>query len=296
MRFRRHAGAAATAAIVLPLMLLIGACAGDGRTAPVAVQPAREPEPGIVHVHGLGINPADGVLYAATHTGLFRIPQSGAAERIGDRHQDMMGFTVVGPDHFLASGHPDMRDYRAGRLPALLGLIESGDGGRTWRSRSLSGTADFHVLRVAHGRVYGFNSAGNALMVSADGTSWESRAALLIRDFAVSPVDPDRIVAATAQDVQRSEDGGRTWERLAAPPLVLLAWGEDDALWGVTAGGVTYRSADSGAGWQAVGSLGGPPEALLANGGTLYAAVHESGIYRSDDGGVTWHLYYRNPT
>lgn len=37
-------------------------------------------EPGVEHVHGLGINPADGSLYVATHTGTFRIPEDGPAD------------------------------------------------------------------------------------------------------------------------------------------------------------------------------------------------------------------------
>ena len=48
-------------------------------------------DPGLVHVHGLGINPTDGALYAATHTGLF-IVRDGHASRVADRHQDTMGF------------------------------------------------------------------------------------------------------------------------------------------------------------------------------------------------------------
>jgi hypothetical protein len=30
-------------------------------------------DPGPVHVHGLGVNPADGALFIATHTGLYRV-------------------------------------------------------------------------------------------------------------------------------------------------------------------------------------------------------------------------------
>ena len=30
-------------------------------------------DPGPIHVHGLGVNPADSSLYIATHTGLFRM-------------------------------------------------------------------------------------------------------------------------------------------------------------------------------------------------------------------------------
>jgi hypothetical protein len=29
---------------------------------------------------------------------------------VTERFQDSMGFTVVGPDYFLGSGHPDFRD------------------------------------------------------------------------------------------------------------------------------------------------------------------------------------------
>lgn len=77
--------------------------------------------------------PADGALYAATHTGLFRLDGDGNVERIADRYQDTMGFTVAGPDEFLASGHPDLRDkeLQVEGKPPLLGLIESPDAGRT---------------------------------------------------------------------------------------------------------------------------------------------------------------------
>lgn len=59
-----------------------------------------------IHVHGLGVNPRDGALFIAAHSGLFRSPsESSSAEPVGPS-QDTMGFTVVGPDRFLASGHP----------------------------------------------------------------------------------------------------------------------------------------------------------------------------------------------
>ncbi len=61
-------------------------------------------DPGPIHVHGLDIDPLDDALLAATHTGLFRIDSRGDAVRIADRYQDTMGFTVVGPGRYLASG------------------------------------------------------------------------------------------------------------------------------------------------------------------------------------------------
>jgi hypothetical protein len=135
-------------AIGLLAALVMGGCGSD---PPAARSASVADDPGLIHVHGLGNNPADGTLYAATHTGLFTV-RDGAGHRVANHYQDTMGFTVVGPDHFLGSGHPDFRDtqlYQPGRRP-LLGLIESRDAGRSWQPLSLLGEADFHALQVAH--------------------------------------------------------------------------------------------------------------------------------------------------
>src|SRR5688572_18674831 len=133
----------------LALIVLASGCSGaadDPATfGHYEEQPARGPVR-IVHIHGLGINPKDDSLYAATHTGLVLINGEGKAERVGQSFQDTMGFTIIGPDRFLGSGHPDLRDYQSGEWPGLLGLISSDDGGRVWTSVALKGKADFHVL------------------------------------------------------------------------------------------------------------------------------------------------------
>lgn len=281
----------------LAAMMLVTACASAGRpaterdAATATVQQATDP--GVIHVHALGVNPRDGALFAATHTGLFRIAADGAAERVADRHQDTMGFTVIGPDHFLGSGHPDLREMRERGAPPLLGLIESTDAGRTWKPRSLSGKADFHALVAAHGRIYGYDSTGGAVMVSSDGTTWETRAKLPLSGIAVSPAEPELLIAATPAGPQRSGDGGRSWRALPGPAAVLLAWPSADALWAVTATAELYRSADGGDAWQRRGVLPDRPAALLATSDTLYVALHDQGIVRSRDGGATWQSVYR---
>ncbi len=246
-------------------------------------------------MHGLGINPADRALYAATHYGLFRVPDQGKAERIGDVVQDTMGFTVVGPDHFLASGHPDLSDERLNvpGKPPLLGLIESTDAGRTWDPVSLLGEADFHSLVAAHDQIYGYDSTTGRLMVSADGKQWETRSQARMGDFAVDPLDADHLVAMTEQGLAETSDGGRTWQQLDGPQLVLLSWDERQGLWGVTPEGQTYRRTEQT--WEPGGALPGPPQALLVTGDDLYAAVSEgesTGIYVSTDGGQTWEVRY----
>ncbi len=88
-------------------------------------------------------SPADGLVYLATHDGLFHYDDSGPV-RVGPVI-DLMGFTVVGPDHFYASGHPGP----GVELPAPVGLIESRDGGATWDPLSRQGESDFHALTAS---------------------------------------------------------------------------------------------------------------------------------------------------
>ena len=247
-------------------------------------------EVGVAHVHELGINPADGRLLAATHQGLFRIPFEDPAAPIGDRYQDTMALTVVGPDHLLASGHPDLRerDMIPRDKPPLLGLIESIDAGRSWRPLSLLGAADFHVLAVSKDRIFGLDSTGGQLMVTGDGRRWEPRAPLVARDLAVSPEDADFVLAPRDDGLAVSRDGGRTFAPAPGPPLVLVSWPAASALWGVTGTGEVHLSLDGGDRWEVRGVLPGAPEAFLAGPTDLYAAVAGRGILQSRDGGRTW--------
>ena len=212
------------------------------------------------HIHGLGVDPADGALYAATHHGVFRLAGDGAATRMGEGRQDTMGFTIAGPRHFLASGHP----APGGGGPDHLGLVESTDAGVTWTTLSLPGQADFHALRFRHGVVYGLNSVTGQLMASRDKTTWESRSTLGPRDLAVSPTDPQLLLATTASGPVRSTDGGRTWTTAGGPVLALLDWQSIDRLWGVATTGGVLRSADGGASWTKTGQASGIPAAFTA--------------------------------
>jgi hypothetical protein len=254
-------------------------------------------DPGVSHVHGLGVDPADGTLYAATHHGLFRIPEKGRATRVADRFQDTMGFTVTGPNRFLGSGHPDFNDkelFREGHAPNL-GLIESTDAGRSWKPLSLFGKADFHALAAAHGRIYGYSATDGEFMVSPDGRTWDRRSKIDLISFAVDPADPDHVVATTAGGLAVATDGGRTWRPLAGPALAYLSWDRSSGLWGAGSDGAIHRSTHGGFNWEQAGALPGEPEALLVQGRTLYAAVSEKGNFRSTDSGRRWQLRYRDP-
>ncbi|MGH3715826.1 MAG: F510_1955 family glycosylhydrolase [Micromonosporaceae bacterium] len=242
----------------------------------------------ITHIHGLGINPADRALYVAAHNGVFRLDARGKAQRVGDGKQDTMGFTIVGADHFLASGHsaPDSGG------PAHLGLIESTDGGKTWSSLSMQDQADFHALRYRHDTVYGYNSLSGQLLASEDRTTWQTRSEVQLRDFAVSPTDPNTLVATGAGGPMRSTDGGRNWTGAGGDPIAVLDWETDERLWGVTADGRVMRSTDGGVTWSGLGEIGGQPAAFAAGPGKLYVATPEGRIAESSDDGRTWATRY----
>jgi hypothetical protein len=269
--------------------MALAGCGQAGQQAASPPEPAADQAEAVrlAHVHGLGINPADGDLYAASHYGVFRLSADGAPEQIAGLSQDTMGFTVVGPDHFLGSGHPDPSETDQ---PPHLGLIESTDAGQAWRSLSLAGEADFHALEAKHGQVYGYDSQTRQIMVSADKTTWDPRARLALADFAVSPDNPAELHATTQQGPARSSDGGRSFSPVAgAPLLVLLDWPATDRLVGVAPDGTVHTSTDGGTGWTVTGRVPGQPEAITTHGAEVYVAT-DSGIYRSADNGATFSL------
>lgn len=274
----KHRALLALAAAILTV--LVGACAGGGDGAP-------EADVGPEHVHGLGVNPADGSLYLATHTGLFRMrPGANAGERVGDRLQDTMGFAIVGPDQFLGSGHPDLRDD----LPPLLGLIESSDGGRSWESVSLQGEADFHALRVDGSRVVGYDASNARLMISDDsGRTWsETRPPAGVTDLVMDPRGLVRIVAATGDGLIATSDEGATWRPLSGDAGI-LAWPAPDALYGFADDGSVTLSRDGGGSWERMGDLGGEPAAATADArDSLIVALHDGRIVSSADEGRSW--------
>lgn len=277
------------AAVVAAAGLVVLAACGQGAdTAAPAEKTAQRGGPGLSHVHGLGINPADGDLYVASHNGVFRLPAGGEPEQVAGRDQDTMGFTIVGPDHFLGSGHPGPEETDR---PAHLGLIESTDAAQTWRSLSLAGEADFHALEAAHGKVYGYDSQTRRLMVSEDKASWDNRARLTLADFAVSPEGPDVLLATTRQGPVRSPDGGRSFTPIPGTPLLaLLDWPARDRLVGIAPDGTLHTSTDGGTTWTRQGRVPGQPAAISTHGENDVYVATDTGIYRSTDNGDTFSI------
>jgi photosystem II stability/assembly factor-like uncharacterized protein len=242
---------------------------------------------GFGHVHGIAIDHGTGTPHVATHVGLFRVDDERTAVRVSREALDLMGFVADGPGRFLASGHPE----RAA-APGNLGLIESTDGGVTWRAASLAGVADFHGLYAGHGAVYGYNSTDGGFLVSTDRRTWQRRSTVTPGAFSVSPADPDVIVGVGPDGARRSTDGGRSWRPTDGPGFAALAWERPAELWGAEPTGQLWTSADAGLTWQRRGRLPGEPHALATHAGELYAAVTGDRVVSTADGGATWTTRY----
>lgn len=290
MSDRRHRRSASALCVVVVLSAVVAACgteepepAGNARDGASGEQTTGNP---LEHTHGLGVA-EDGMLLVATHNGLFRAAAGQTkVEPIGETRKDVMGFSLVSAKRFLGSGHPGPGED----LPPNLGLIESRDGGQTWKSISLLGEADFHVLRSQGERVYGYDGTQGRFMASDDGgRTWATRQSpAAMFDLALDPDDGDRLIAATEAGLFASTDAGRRWRAVDQSITGLVAWPRRDALFIVDPSAQMQMSKDEGRTFRPVGTVGGQPAAFLANGRDLYVALSDGTVNRSSDGGATW--------
>jgi photosystem II stability/assembly factor-like uncharacterized protein len=251
----------------------------------------RDDDPGIGHIHGLGVDPNDGALYLAGHYGLFKVTSVQTAQRVAGRVQDHMGFTVIGPRTFLASGHPGEADA----LPHL-GLIRTTDAGATWTTVSEQGTADFHALQPAGDTLYAFDSQTGRIRASLDaGATWRQGAQEQVIDLAANTAQPDRLYAATPSGLQVSENGGMEFEPMkAAPVLGQLDNPAPDVLVGPDVDGRIHTSSDGGKTWRTGGSLPGPASAFTAiDRQRLLASTENGTVYESTNGGTDFTVAFR---
>lgn len=268
--------------------LTLGACS-EPASRPGGLSSGSVPVlPAMGHVHGIGMNPADDDVYVATHTGVYRVSDDAAPRRVADRYQDTMGFTVVGPDQFLASGHPDLQERSEVDLPIHLGLIASDDAAQTWQARSLAGGADFHALDVADNTVFGYDSLTGRVLRSSGQEAWTELYAGPVLDLAAHPARTGAVLVSDPEGrLTLHRDGARSTPLPNAPRLGPVDWPTDTLLVGADARGGLHRSADRGRTWVAAGSVSGPVQALDVSDGVWLAAT-DTAVLRSYDEGANW--------
>jgi hypothetical protein len=288
--------------VVLGLLLAaLAGCGGDDGGTPTdpaqLAVPWVNPDGDPPIIGSLSVNPADQTLFMGTNTGLFRIPDgAGEPEKIvgqletpdgSGRVSESLVVRFVGPDELLASGHPSAGEA----LPPALGLIRSEDAGKTWTSVSELGTADFHTIEPSGDEIVGALFQQAQVLVSTDGgRDWETKAAPLpLVALEVDPDDPKRWVGSTERGIFVSEDGGESWRQRDPTPNVRFAWSDDGELFRIDPGGPVKVSTDGGMRWEDRGSTGGEPQAMtVAEDGTLYVALIDGTLKRSEDGGQTF--------
>jgi hypothetical protein len=274
------------------LGLAVAGCATDS-TATNTTQGRGAAELG--HVHGLGVNPADNALYVAFHLGVYRVVDGQQPERVADRYQDTMGFSVVGPNQFLASGHPDLRED----LPSSLGLIYSSDAAHSWTALSLQGRADFHILAPTRDRLYAYDAVSGRLLVTRgkpweNPPTWQPAAQLDLADLATDPTRSDALTASTDTGLVVSHDGGLSFTAVAdAPKVVLVDWAKTGQLVGVDAQGQIFVGSGPAGPWRVVATVPGHPQALDAIPGRWHIATDRDILLSTDDG-RTWHPVQRS--
>jgi hypothetical protein len=266
------------------------------------------------HVHGLEI-PAwkPEAVFLSTHEGLFRI-EDGQWSEVSEQPHDFMGFAAhpTEPDVLYTSGHP---------APGTLvrnpvGFMVSVDGGASWEVRSLEGVVDFHAMALGAGGdvIYGWNGAGEVGLYRStdDGDAWDTVAAPELHaaggalSLAAHPDDPDQVWAGTPAGLLRSQDGGASWEAVVSDaPVTAVAIdpaGADRLLaYAPPPGAGLLESTDAGQSWSPTGWILDASDDAVAHLGIhpndpqqIYAGTYAENLYRSDDGGQTWHTLARS--
>jgi photosystem II stability/assembly factor-like uncharacterized protein len=135
-----------------------------------------------------------------------------------------------------------------------LGFIVSRDGGRTWTKLSdgIGGPVDFHQMDV-------------------------------------SKADP-RVLYGVYQSLQRSTDGGQTWQVVGPAPADIIALAassiEINSLYAATQSGLK-QSTDGGRTWKA---LSDRPTTMVhvIRDGTVYAFMIGTGLVRASERNLAW--------
>jgi len=196
-----------------------------------------------------------------------------------------------------------------------VGVFRSTDGGREWIER-MAGMKEVHIvvaiaLDPSRPHILYAGTTGGAYR-STDGTaSWQkinnglipaeildASLSLGINVLVIDPHDPDTVYAGTTKGLFKTLNKGELWTRigLSLPDQYISALVIDPTTPSVLyAGGRAgiFKSLDGGHTWRAMNRgletlnirtlVASPYDAR-----TLYAGTNGSGLYRSQDGAMTW--------
>lgn len=179
---------------------------------------------------------------------------------------------------------------------------------------------DFEVDPADPDRIFANNYGGGNFLSEDGGHTWEDASAgytgAQVRALVVDPAAPGRIYVAARSGLFTSPDGGGTWQGLSYPPAWVMEWNAvavdpEDRLhilagnnWQNTivesyAAGHEWQHTgvphQDGISWRVIAFAPSDSSTVYAGSAAYYSAgsfndrMPAAGVYRSLDGGTTWH-------
>lgn len=262
------------------------------------------------HLHGIAYA-KDENIYIATHEGMLATKRDGGKWILrGSYDFDFMGFNVMSDGTMITSGHPG----KLSNLPNPLGLMVSENNGKEWKSKSLLGKVDFHILTSNFSNpkvIYGVNQmdSGNykaGLYVSTDkGKNWKMVDSVglpkdmhQVYSLISLPDNANSLIAGTEMGVLRSSDAGKTWKVSNSSRLItaisvlpdtkdLISYSISNSAAGIMISkdqGETWENLGNDLGQDAVAYFGINP----SDTSKIAISTFENTVMSTTDGGKTW--------
>ncbi len=205
---------------------------------------------------------------------------------------------------------PNVALNPANPLVAVAGLrdrlVRTVDGGQSWHTLLVAWAEDEITallwlpdgtlgVGTGRGRLYRSNDAGDSWVEGGDGLPANQAVLDLKVADELSAGRSSRVLAGTWTGLYASDDGGQNWTHLApslgVPNAHALLTTEHSLLLGTQAG--LFRWQPEQQGWvSAAEAFASQGVAALARAPSeeqvLYAGTVDNGVYRSDDGGLSW--------
>ena len=177
------------------------------------------------------------------------------------------------------------------------GVLKSSNSGDDWLQTSLTGIFVPALAVDPVGIIYAGKWGGGVVKSLNTGKTWVSTGLSTgqMTTLAIDPLDPNTIYAGAINGVFKSTNGGTDWpafntgltntnvHALAVDPL------ESSTIYAGTGSGV-FKSISGGT-WSTSGLTSNIVHSLAIDPhtpSTLYAGTETNGIFRSEDGGITW--------
>jgi len=200
---------------------------------------------------------------------------------------------ATGPGRYIGSGHPDQRG-RLPSFLGLIASDDAGRSWRVVSrlgDADLHKIVLKHDRLYAFDAVLGamlVSGDGGRTFVE----QFTPRG--LIIDFDVDPDDPKHIFAANETTLFRSENGGKSWRATVQGEGIRLEWPAADAFYRAEKDGTVQRSRDGGGSWEGVGEVPGEPYKFKATGPEqLFLALSDGTVMQTKDGGRKWTEAFR---